>query len=44
MKISDLAIRLGIAQMDPEPEPASPRWAEGLLDDDSRDESKGGRR
>lgn len=40
MKISDLAIRLGIAQMDPDPEPANPRWAEALLD--GKGESKDG--
>lgn len=40
MKISDLAIRLGIAQMDPNPEPGNQRWAEALLDG-AKDESKG---
>lgn len=42
MKISDLAIRLGIAAMDPDPEPANPRWAEALLD--GKDEAKGSNR
>lgn len=39
MKISDLAIRLGIATMDPDPEPSNPRWAEALLD--GKDEPQG---
>jgi hypothetical protein len=32
MKLSDLAIHLGIARMDPDPEPANRNWAEALLD------------
>lgn len=41
MKLSDLAIRLGLAQVDPEPEPANPRWAEALLDGkDSKEQGR----
>lgn len=43
MKISDLAICIGLAAMDPDPEPANPRWAEALLDEAKGDE-KGGRK
>lgn len=44
MSLTDLAIRLGIAQMDPEPEPSNPRWAEALLDGAKGDDAKGSQR
>jgi len=44
MKLSDLAIRLGIAEMDPNPEPANRHWPEALLDGAKGDEAKGSQR
>jgi hypothetical protein len=38
-KLTDLLIKTGIAQMDPDPEPANPRWAEALLDSKDSKES-----